>query len=408
MNLANIEKITFKVRKMTVSGKIGSKEDNLLISYDDHKTLREKILDFTVSVVKSFPDYFSFYCSQCGNCCKRNNIYVKGGDLFSISTHLELDEKKIRNKYINPVNSWSSYDGYLKLENGRCPFLEELSTGKYICKIYDCRPLDCNLYLPTSQACQKEATELIEQIYSIEIKGEKINLTLKNGHNYNASLPVEVKEKYKQILKILSSIKPGEANRVKTVLKEVENILQDIEEEKISRDSFKKNISRLKKIIQNIWKDSVSYSEDIEKTWKKICHMEMKYIDKILEYTPDTAYLLEEEEKEAENLLSISNFSLNELTLYPLNMLLNYTVKEETYNYLVNYPENNNTLKLVRSLTDNIITYIKKNSPIILDNFIPKCYMCGYLLQYFQGRNRAFRHKKNRRKVKYVRRRIPG
>ena len=128
MNIDNIKKIRFENRKMTIYA--SPQEDGMPVNYGDIPLLREKVIKFITSFVNLYSSYFCNYCSQCGNCCRRENILVTGNDLFPIATDFGLTEKEFYDKYLSPAGTWSDYDGFIRLEDGKCPFLEKKTRWK--------------------------------------------------------------------------------------------------------------------------------------------------------------------------------------------------------------------------------------------------------------------------------------
>jgi len=381
LNIIDIKKVTFEKRKMFLLRKNEDGEEVLTVSYGDSEKVRTEILKFIESVTTCFPHYFNFYCSRCGNCCRRNNIFIRGGDLFGMSTSLAIPEKEVYSKYLIPIDSWSGYDGYIKTSDGKCPFLEKGTSGRHTCKIYEHRPQECVLYLPSSQNCKKNLTDLIEELYSIEIEDETIKTVLKSGQTYRDTIKQEIKKNFSGILSVLASLQPEEINRTKVVIKEVESIIKDVERGKIPVDDFKRNLSRIKKILQKVWKEKSIYSEEIEDIWSRICNLEMEYMN--IKCPVTTGGPAEKETKE-KSLLTMDNFILEQITFFPLNICLNYKIKEENYNYFLYYSQDKNILDPIKSFVEDIALFIKHNAPVILDNFIKKCYMCGECCNIFK------------------------
>lgn len=101
----------------------------------------------------SSDDLLPFLCKATGKCCIHNLVILSSFDIFRMAKYLEttakdLFEKKILTYRINPTNYWMEPILNSRL-NSACPFLfseagEE--NVKYLCKIYEFRPLVCRVY----------------------------------------------------------------------------------------------------------------------------------------------------------------------------------------------------------------------------------------------------------------------
>ena len=173
----------------------------------------------------------------------------------------------------------------------------------------------------------------------------------------------------------MASIKDEEANKVKTALKKLKEILQDLEEGKTSQEYFMKNVHTLKDLLSLIWNQRVAYSAELDELWAKISRIELKNLNK---NSPLTDKQEEPEDLlQRHDLFSIDNFSLKSIMFCPLTMNLNYTVDEIEYNYSINYSADKSLEEHITEFTKILYLVIKENFPRVMDNFIPKCYMCG-------------------------------
>ncbi|MEQ8169324.1 MAG: YkgJ family cysteine cluster protein [Candidatus Eremiobacterota bacterium] len=374
MNIDKIKKIRFENRKMTVYESL--REEGMAINYGDISVLREKVIKFITSFVNLYSSYFCTYCSQCGNCCRREDILVTGNDLFELSTASGMTEKEFHRKYLVPAGTWSEYDGFIKLEDGKCPFLEQKPAGRYKCKIYNARPRSCRLYLSASPLCIKDTNDLIEEITYLDIVNEKIFFQLKSGQFYR-DIPIieELRTAFSDLLSTMASIKNEEANKVKTALGKLKEIIQDVEEGKISYDYFMKNVHTLKEMLTTIWNQRISYSGELEELWTRISRIELENLNRneIL----SGAHEKTEDIAERYDLFSVDNFSLKSIMFCPLTMNLIYKVDDIEYNYSINYSADKSLGEHVKDFTKRLYLVIRENFPRIMDNFIPRCYMCG-------------------------------
>jgi len=374
MNIDKIKKIRFENRKMTIYESPG--EEGMHVNYGDIPVLREKVIKFITSFVNLYGFYFCNYCSQCGNCCMRENILVTGNDLFSISTSLGMSEKEFYNTYLTHAGTWSDYDGFIKLKDGRCPFLEKTPSGRYKCKVYSERPQSCRLYLSTSPVCIKDSSDLIEEIKYLDIVNEQISFMSKSGQFYR-DLPIfeELREDYSGLLSTLASIKDDEANKVKTALGKLKEIILDMEEGRVSHEYFIKNVHTVKEMLSLIWNQRIAYSSELDQLWAKISKIELEHLNKnkTLPDTPEES----EDLLQRNDLFSVDNFSLKSIMFCPLTMNLTYTVDETEYNYSINYSSDRPLAEYITDFTRRLYLVIRENFPRVMDNFIPRCYMCG-------------------------------
>ncbi len=374
MNVDKIKKIRFENRKMTIYESL--EEEGMPVNYSDISVLREKVIKFITSFVNLYSSYFCTYCSQCGNCCRRENILVTGNDLFQLSTALTLTEKEFYRKYLVPAGTWSEYDGFIRLKDGKCPFLEQKPSGRYKCKIYNDRPESCRLYMSTSPLCTKDSNDLIEEIKYLDIVNERIFFLLNSGQFYR-DLPIseELRIDFSDLLSTIASIKNEEANKVKTALGKLKEIIQDVEEGKISHDYFMKKVHTLKEMLTTIWNQRISYSRELEELWTRISKIELENFNK----NEPLSYAQEEAQDSAEkhDLLSIEKFSLKSIMFCPLTMSLTYTVDKTEYNYSINYSVDKSLGEHIKDFTKRLYLVIRKNFPRVMDNFVPRCYMCG-------------------------------
>lgn len=374
MNIDKIKKIRFENRKMTIYESL--QKEGMPVNYGDIPVLREKVIKFITSFVNLYSSYFCNYCSQCGNCCRRENILVTGNDLFQLSTASGMTEKEFYNKYLVPAGTWSDYDGLIKLEDGKCPFLEQKPAGRYKCNIYNDRPQSCRLFLSTSPLCIKDSNDLIEEITYLDIVNENIFFQLKSGQFYR-DIPIieELKTDFSALISTIASIKDEEANKVKSALGKLKEIIQDVEEGKISYDYFMKNVHTLKEMLTNIWNQRISYSGELEELWTRISRIELENFNR--NETLSDGQEEAEASSERHDLFSVDKFSLKSIMFCPMTMNLTYTVDETEYNYSINYSSDKSLGEHITDFTRRLYLVTRKHFPRIMDNFIPRCYMCG-------------------------------
>jgi Fe-S-cluster containining protein len=322
MNIDNLKKIRFLSWWLAVFSRDVSEPS--LVFYRDYREL--KIMDFMETLVKT-PEYlhiFNNYCSQCGNCCKREAIVFQGGEIFPVSTYLGMTEKEFYLTYLKPCSSWSSYDGFLKLSGNECPFLEKKISGRYFCKIYEYRPLSCRSFHPSSDLCKKEPADLIEQISSLDISNNTLSIDLHSHGLYNLLLTDELMKKFRDILTFLSSLeseKTYQLDNIAKIVNRTESKLEDFLIEETDTDVIEHN---------NLF--SISFSTD-------------------------------------------KNFSLDEIFFSPVTMGLFYHVDDKEYNYFFVYPDM--ILSHMKNFIKKLAGFIKENFSSIMNNIRSACYMCG-------------------------------
>ncbi|HNI91171.1 MAG TPA: YkgJ family cysteine cluster protein, partial [Leptospiraceae bacterium] len=98
-------------------------------------------------------DLVPFACKATGKCCIHNLVLLSSFDIFRLAKSLSLTakdlfEKKYLTYRINPVTYWMQPILNEK-SNSTCPFLVrdiDSTNEKYICDVYEARPLVCRLY----------------------------------------------------------------------------------------------------------------------------------------------------------------------------------------------------------------------------------------------------------------------
>jgi len=378
MDLKNLRKIRLRQRQMIIYNETSIENylHGLDISYNRDEKLREKVISFVTTFVKDYPYAFLNYCSRCGNCCKRENIYVKGGELFNLASHVGMGEEEFLRKYLVPCASLSPYDGFIKLSEGKCPFLEIKSTGRCTCTIYDTRPKSCREFLPASDICKKDTYDMIEEISYLEAEDDKISVEFRSGEFYQYKITETLGEKYKEILNILSEI---DKDKLRGILEDIKDLLDALEKGELCNLDLKKHIDRLKKALKTIENEKgQGFSrEEMETIRERLYELEKQGADKEIEEFSD------EPGKTEGYLLSIENFSLKEVILHETFMTLFYRVSEKDYNFNLPFSEDEGILSGSRSFARVLTGLIREIFPRSLDNKISPCYMCGHCCSRF-------------------------
>lgn len=322
-----------------------------LILYRKRPDLQEKISQFVTLLVKepSFKFIFGNYCSQCGNCCKRENIFVSGGDLFPIATYLGKSDEEIYAAYLIRSLTWSSHDGYIKLKNGKCPFLKKKSSGRYFCKIYEVRPSSCYLYMPVTDLCRKETPDLIEQMEYIDIENDRASISLKNGMIYEKQMMTgKLTEVYNEILSTISHIDKKDTYNLN-------NVLEEFREDEREKEKINNSVEETEQKNPIPEEDLINISED------RVGKSSEEIISPVNE----------------NHLLKIKDFELKEITFYQSMVYLEYFTGEKKYNHYLNYSEDSGIIEKTGELIKDLCNHIKENYNEYITEKNPNCYMCG-------------------------------
>lgn len=98
-------------------------------------------------------DLVPFACKATGKCCIHNLVMLSSFDIFRLAKSLnvtakKLFEEKLLTYRINPISYWMQPILHAK-SNSTCQFLvrdSNTTKEKYICDVYEARPLVCRLY----------------------------------------------------------------------------------------------------------------------------------------------------------------------------------------------------------------------------------------------------------------------
>lgn len=157
------------------------------LSYEAFPAFREQVQNLVHDLVsRTDRTLFGSVCGRCGNSCKRPDVLVREHDVFRLRFRLGLTEKELYERYLAPAPSWNGGDSFLRLEDGRCPFLREGGDDTQAsCTIYEDRPEDCRQFAPISPVCRKEPTRLIEELESIKLcPNNELEVVLGDGRQH--------------------------------------------------------------------------------------------------------------------------------------------------------------------------------------------------------------------------------
>ena len=129
--------ITFNPSRLTVftpRGEGPARGSELKIKYSDFPEIREMAINFVELMAQRCSlTHLGSLCARCGSCCRRENILVKGNDVFRLSRRLGITPEKFLKRHVKSINTWNPYDGVLKLRRGKCPFLKQKPSRRYFC-----------------------------------------------------------------------------------------------------------------------------------------------------------------------------------------------------------------------------------------------------------------------------------
>lgn len=153
------------------------------LRYDDYPAFRDQVQTLMYDLCsREALTLFGNVCGRCGNSCKRPNVVMREKDIFRIRFRLGISEQELYERYLVPAPSWNGGDSFIKLKDGRCPFLKE-GEGDTIasCSLYEDRPEDCRNFVSNTAICRKEPTRLIEQVQAVRVGRDRLEVELKDG-----------------------------------------------------------------------------------------------------------------------------------------------------------------------------------------------------------------------------------
>lgn len=198
------------------------------LKYDDHPAFREQVQSLLRDLVERHQStLFGQVCGRCGNSCKRPGIVVREQDVFRIRFRLGLTEEELYRQYLDPAPSWNQGDAFMRLQNGKCPFLREGGDDTMAsCTIYSDRPLDCRQFPSTTPVCRKNPERLIEELRAIRVGAEELEVELASGARHALS---QEKPFCDLILAQLASVAEHGEERLTRVARRTREILAESE-----------------------------------------------------------------------------------------------------------------------------------------------------------------------------------
>ncbi len=210
-------------------------------------------------------DLLPFLCQATGKCCIHNLVLLSSFDIFRIANTLglpakDLFEKKILTYRINPSSFWME-PILNSRSNSTCPFLfreYEGANEKYLCEIYESRPLVCRIYplkydkdeslfmrfLPAEHRCYECITTENNPTLTEYLEGSSVNELMEEFKRYLALIDKvalagmnlekikknkTAQKKFFAIQSILYETYPGKENRLdKLPFEEMESRVEEI------------------------------------------------------------------------------------------------------------------------------------------------------------------------------------
>jgi Fe-S-cluster containining protein len=362
----------------------------LKLPYKNYPELLEIVSRFTERVAEVYAlTAFGEICAQCGSCCKRENIFVQGSEIFKIASLLEMSVDSFRNKYLVFTNTWNRYDGILKLKKGRCPFLKKNKSGRNSCSIYTARPGSCKNIAPMTSTCSKEAGILITYLKKLEVKGyilevsliepinEDYNKELSHFRSCNSFMLTDetLINLLQEIRNFINKIKinyedPLDAFIYKSMslMKKYYNNMDDPS----LRDSYEEYIKDFRELIDDIsiYFSSDEHAERINELWNML--------DSIEEKAETIRESLKKNDGDSEFLIKTNNSSVKALTLLPESITIHATDKDGEpcpYSFPLLYDKD--LLEAVRELVKTLVSQEGRDIQQILSDTEPLCYLCG-------------------------------
>lgn len=154
--------------------------------YSDCPELRAVVADGLYQLVETHQHtVFANECGRCGNSCRRPQIIVREQEILNLQQRLGISETEFRDRYLEPAQAtWNPGDGFMKLQDGACPFLEPGSPAiphSAGCQVYDIRPQTCRDFKSDKSFCRKDPGRLIEGVISLQVDASESQLVLLNG-----------------------------------------------------------------------------------------------------------------------------------------------------------------------------------------------------------------------------------
>ncbi|MFP4499012.1 MAG: YkgJ family cysteine cluster protein, partial [Vulcanimicrobiota bacterium] len=372
------------------------KSTELKIRYADSPRLRDKVVDFVEEVCKATSrDIFHHICGRCGGCCSRENILVRGGDIFRISMHLGISEEEFVSEYIDDAGTWNKFDGYLKKNpENQCMFLEKVPSGKTRCKIHSVRPAQCREYQPMYVNCQKDIGKLINHLREIKIENDELTVfSCKNGESglkhsdefaskVTIKLEGELKGLFEEVIKI--TFEDGdEINKVQKMSRDAIELIQRFTEDlsnKMQEPDFEKQMEDLRTIVVRL-EELIPFSRDGDQLLEEL-FVVFKRLEKLIQ-GKDEETAEEVDFSVKESLFESEKINLASINLFPGILSIDYSKAGENLSDSFLLSQNNNILASSRKLLKEITKLENMELQRKITDYDPPCYLCGICCSFY-------------------------
>ncbi|MCD4783278.1 MAG: YkgJ family cysteine cluster protein [Candidatus Eremiobacteraeota bacterium] len=332
-------------------------------------------------------------CAQCGTCCRRENILIKGADIFNIAHRLNISPEKFGKRYLRPTNTWNEWDGYIKLKRGKCPFLKKDPSGYYSCSIYDIRPESCRFFPAMGQFCRKDPGYLVEYYYEVQIDGDEVKVTLgkpdekgsaifEPGFEFKFRIEADkIKDLIRKLSDTISSIEGEQINLVENAIKKAESIFKKFFDnfgEECVKPGFTKRLLQLREIIEDLSDLTIKTPgafSTLDNLWKDLRGIEAKARGEIT-VDPGTtsapAYF-----KEEENIYNGENWNINSISIFPEIITVYFESEGDIFPQPIHMSNSDEIRDVSRALIKAITTIENEKLQHNLTEAVPVCYLCG-------------------------------
>lgn len=270
--------------------------------YTEVPELREKVQQFVQSLVEEHRnDFFGDRCGRCGNSCRRSDVLVREQEILPLQQHLGLRESGFREKYLSAAATWNPGDGFMKLQNGACPFLKggDGTPQSAICTIHDIRPQSCRDYRSDKPSCRKDTGHLLEEVAEVWLDPEHTRIVLQGG-----TTATFASTGWAELSQLMTVSEPSDPHRYERVAREVKAMLEMMIQElpgAVINDVYRENLKRLRRLTDSLagmQHLSTQISEGLEETWTLLRRLERSVdapvqTQPFLESTLDWLYLEE-------------------------------------------------------------------------------------------------------------------
>lgn len=369
--------------------------------YSHHKDIRDAASDFVEEIAGKYAlTAFGHVCTQCGNCCRRDNILVLGSDIFNIAHKLGISAETFRKRYIRPADTWNEYDGYLKMKRGKCPFLKKDINGYFSCSIYEIRPQNCRLYQPVGELCVKDRGYLAEYLKAVKISGDEISLTVASGlSSLDGEEPVDYDFKYRfqdeklqeileRIISIVSSIGGEQVNLLEAAIMKAEKVFDNFLDNyhlETEKPGFSGRVEKLREILEDLAQLSIKspgiYSP-LDELWNKLQIIESRAAGEVL-FEPAGMESRDESRLEEGYLQELGHIKIKSASFFP--EVITFYLEQEggIFPCPVHLSCSEKIRKAVRNFMKQAVLLDGEKLQASLTAPNPDCYLCGECCSYF-------------------------